>query len=116
MAFGKKKTEAQREKTDLISVGALWESKKEGSDSLIGGFDRDTSAFETAVETFGLAGLRLIVFPNNFKKGNAKAPDYKLFAAPKEEGRGAVNKSRQVIEKVPQDTEVVDTGKMPWEK
>lgn len=106
MAFKRKESEGKAGASDFIPVGALWPGKKEGV--LSGKFNRDTTAFQAAVEKVGLEGLRIVVLENSFKKTD-KDPVVKIFVTI------ADNQASKAQGEAPAP-KAAPKSKMPWDK
>ena len=57
-------TTNQESKTDLIDLSGLWENTTKNGEKYLTG---------------NMGGARILIFKNNYKGDNPKAPDYKLF-------------------------------------
>lgn len=60
--------------SDMIKIGGLWKAKEPTAKAVLSGKLGDTQVILKP-------GMKLLVFPNTFKKEGTNAPDYNLFAA-----------------------------------
>lgn len=60
--------------SDLIKIGGLWKAKEPNAKAVLSGKLGET-------EIVLKPGMRLMIFPNTFKKEGTNAPDFNLFAS-----------------------------------
>jgi len=60
--------------SDMIKIGGLWKAKDATAKAAFSGKMGETQIVLKP-------GMKLLVFPNTFKKEGSNAPDYNLFAA-----------------------------------
>ena len=96
MAFKKKTFTKKEGNEDLLRIGSFW--SREGSDNLSGSLDeRNFEAFGNLLEEHGVEGVRIMVFPNKWKKEGTREPDYRLFASPKTEFTGKKSYAKKEV-------------------